>query len=183
MFQTNSSGHQTIANQYPISNAENPSIPLPTLLPLLLQSPSLNPPHLQIHPLNGLRRNRPRNMNLLLGILHLKRKPAHHTRHGTPQLRPRKVLPNTRPLPMQERNLRKVRRRTPIIIRNLVPRFVRINPSLGEKILTMLAPEDRGAVDRVGAQDQAGSPGDVFACDRRVADGFADCNGHGWVKA
>lgn len=84
---------------------------------------------------------------------------------------------------MQKRNLRKIRRSTPIIIRNLISRFISINPALGEKILPILAPEDWRAVNRVGAEDDAGTPGNVFSGDGRVADGFADCGGDGWVEA
>jgi hypothetical protein len=62
--------------------------------------PGIKPAHPQVHPLNRLRRQRASNMNFLLRILHLKCKPANHTRHHTPQLRTREVLPNTRPLTM-----------------------------------------------------------------------------------
>lgn len=122
-------------------------------------------------------------MNLLLRILHLKRKPPHHTRNSTPQLGLRKILPNTTPRPMQKGNLREIRGRTPIIIRDLIARFIRVNPSLRLKLISIFAPEDRGAVDGVGAEDDACALGNVLASHRGVADGFADCGWDCWVEA
>lgn len=84
---------------------------------------------------------------------------------------------------MQERNLSKVRRRPPIIIRDLIPILIRINPALWNKRITVLAPEDRSPVDGVRTQDEAGSAGNVFTGDGCVADGFADCGGDGGVQA
>jgi hypothetical protein len=84
---------------------------------------------------------------------------------------------------MQKRNLGKVRRRTPIIIRNLVPILISINPALRDKRIAVLAPEDRGAVDGVRAEDEPGSARDVLASDGRVADRFADCGGDGGIQA
>lgn len=57
--------------------------------------PGIKLAHPQMHPLNRLRRQCSSNMNFLLRVLHLKCKPANHTRHRTPQLRTRKVLSNT----------------------------------------------------------------------------------------
>jgi hypothetical protein len=84
---------------------------------------------------------------------------------------------------MQKRNLGKIRRRPPVIIRNLIPILISINPAFRNKRITVFAPEDRCAVDSVRAQDEACSAGNVFAGDGCVADGFADCGGDGWVEA
>jgi hypothetical protein len=81
-------------------------------------------------------------MNLLLRILHLKNKPTNNTCNRTTQLSPRKILPNTSTLPMQESNLRKIRTRASILVRHTLPRLgVRINPALRQEILAILAPE------------------------------------------
>lgn len=122
-------------------------------------------------------------MNLLLRILHLKRKPPNNTRNRTPQLRPRKVLPDTRPLPMQERDLREIRRRPAVIVRHGVPVLIRVDPALRHELLAVLAPEDGRAVDCVRADDEPRALGDGFPGDGCVADGFAYCDGHGWVQA
>lgn len=94
-----------------------------------------------MHPLHRLDSNRPRSMNLLIRILHLKSEPPHNTRNSTPELRSRKVLPNTRSLTMQEGNLSEVRRCTSIVVGYLIPIFIGVDPSLGVKFLGVVAPE------------------------------------------
>lgn len=84
---------------------------------------------------------------------------------------------------MQKGNLREICRRAPMIIRYLVARLIRVNPSLRLKLISVLAPEDRGAVDGVGAEDDACALGNVLASHRGVADGFADCGWDCWVEA
>lgn len=140
--------------------------------------PPLNSLHLQMHPLPRLRRHRPRNRDLLLRILHLKLEPPSHTGDRTPQFRPRKVFPNTRSLAVQERDLRKVCRRTTVVVGCLSARFrVRVDPALGEEFVAIRAPEFRAPVDCVGAQDDPGALGNVFSCHDGVTDGFTDCGG------
>lgn len=146
--------------------------------------PFINPLHSQMHPLHGLRSHSPSNMNLLLRILHAKPKPPNNTRHSTPQLRPRKVLPNTTPLPMQERNLCEIRPRPTMLIRRLLPTLrIRINPSLRQEIVLRGAPELRTPVYSIRAEDESRALWDGFAGDDGVADGFADCHWDGWVEA
>lgn len=150
----------------------------------MTQLPTVHPLHSQMHPLHRLRSHSPSNMNLLLRILHAKPEPSNNTRHSTPQLRPRKVLPNTTPLPMQERNLREIRPCPTMLIRRLLPRHrIRIDPSFRQEILTRRTPELRTAVYSIRAEDEPRALGNGFVRDDGVADGFADCHRDGWVQA
>lgn len=84
---------------------------------------------------------------------------------------------------MQKRNLGKIRRSTPVIIRHLVPRLISINPAFRDKLVPILAPEDRSAVDGVGTEDETCSLWNVFTGDGGVTDGFTDRGGDSWVEA
>lgn len=123
-------------------------------------------------------------MNLLLRILHFKPEPANDTSHGAPQLSPRKVLPDTRPLAMQEGNLRKVGRCAPGLIGGLLAGGrIRIDPPLREELVACVAPELGAAVDGVRADEQTGTTGDWLAGDGGVADGLAEGHGDGGIQA
>jgi hypothetical protein len=136
--------------------------------------PLIDPRHLQMHPLDRLRRDRPGDMNLLLGILHLEREPPHHAGDGTPQLRARKVLPDARALAMQEGDLGEVGRRAAGVVRSRLARLIGIDPSLRNEIIARRTPELGTAVDGIRAEDDAGALRDMLAGDGRVADGLAD---------
>lgn len=135
-----------------------------------------------MHPLNRLRRHRPRNMNLLIRILHLKLEPAHDARNRTSQLGARKVLSNTRALAMQERDLREIRRRATVAITRLVALLVRIDPALRTILVAGIAPEVRPAVRGVGTEDDARALWYAFPCYGGIAHGFADRGRYRWVQ-
>ena len=143
--------------------------------------PPFHAPHPQMHPLNRFGRHRPSNRNLLVRILHLERKPSHHTGNCTPQLGARKVLPYTRTLAVQESNLREVRRRPAVPVARLVTLLIRVDPALGAVLVARLAPELWAAVDGVGAEHDARAARDAHPGDGGVADGLADGGGHGRV--
>jgi hypothetical protein len=65
-----------------------------------------------------------------------------------PALLGRKRGGDTRSLPMQERNLREIRRRPAIIVRDTVPVLVRVDPALRYELLPVFAPEERAPIDR-----------------------------------
>lgn len=113
-------------------------------------------------------------MNLLIRILHLKRKSPNNTRNSTPELRPRKVLPNTRSLTMQEGNLSKVRRRASIVIRYLIPILVCIDPSLGVELFRVISPEQWASVYRPRTENDPRTCRDEFPRDGGVPHCFAD---------
>ena len=90
-----------------------------------------------MHALDRLRRDSTGNVNLLLRILHLKPEPSNNTGHSTAQFSPGKVLANARTLSMQEGNLGKVRARTTILIRRLLPSSrISIDPAFREEVIT-----------------------------------------------
>lgn len=85
---------------------------------------------------------------------------------------------------MQERNLREIRPRPTMLIRRLLPTLrIRINPSLRQEIVPRGSPELRTPVYSIGTEDESRALWDGFVCDDGVADGFADCDGDGWVEA
>ncbi|KAL4733337.1 hypothetical protein BDV11DRAFT_210298 [Aspergillus similis] len=91
-----------------------------------------------------------RDMDLLLGILHGKLIPSHNPCNRTPQFRTRKVLPNTTPLPVQERNLRVVCRRSAVVVyASLSSNGIRVDPPLRTERVAVGPPEFRCAVDCV----------------------------------
>jgi hypothetical protein len=117
-------------------------------------------------------------MYLLIWILHIQRKPPKNTCHRTPQFCPRKILSDTTPLAMQERNLRIISPRPSIIIRNAVPVLVRIDPSLRVEFLTPF-PEQRTPVYRPRTEDDSRAGGNEFSCYRCIAYCFAN---RGWDR-
>lgn len=80
-------------------------------------------------------------MDLLIRILHLEGKPTDHTGNRTPEFCPRKILANTRALPMQEGNLCEICRRTAIVIRYLITILIRVNPPLRVELFPILSPK------------------------------------------
>lgn len=145
--------------------------------------PPIHPLHGQMHPLHRLRSHSPGNVNLLLGILHFKPEPAHNASDGTAQFRTREILANTRPLAVQEGDLREVRARASVLVGSLLARDgVRIDPALWQEVVAGFAPEIRAAVDGVRAKHQTGPGGNGLASYCRVADGLANGHGHGGIQ-
>lgn len=136
-----------------------------------------------MHPFDRLRRDRPCNTNLLFRILHLKFEPPNHPRNGATQLRPRKVLPDTRPLPMQKGDLREICGRSSVVVDRGLTVLVCIDPTFGDKFIAIVSPEFRAAVDRIRTQDDPRALGNVLACNSRVANRFANRGGDGWIQA
>jgi hypothetical protein len=135
-----------------------------------------------MHPPDRLGRHRASNPNLLVRILHLELKPAHHARNRAPQLGPRKILPYTRALAVQEGNLREVRRRPAVPIARLVALLVCVDPALRDVLVARVAPEVRAAIDGVRADHDARAAGHARPGHGGVADGFANGHGHGRVQ-
>lgn len=161
-----------------IASINPPSIYKPSQLPLLQLSQS------QMHTLNRLTCQSPPKSNLLPRLRQLKTEHPKQPRNGTPELGFRKVLPNTRPWPMQERNLRKIRRRTTMFIRRLFSRLlICINPPLGEELVRCLAPELGVAVNGLRAEGDGSALGDFLSRNSGFANGFAACHGYCWVQA
>lgn len=121
------------------------------------------------------------NVDFLVGILHLKRKSTNHSSHRTTQLCPSKVFADTGPLTMQESNLGKVGRGAAVVIGNSVTVLVGVDPALRDKLFSIITPEDRGSVDGIWAQDQAGSFRNGFPGDDGVTNGLAEGNRHSRV--
>lgn len=149
----------------------------------LVKSPTLHTPHPQMHPLYGLCRHRPPNLNHLVRILHLELKPPDDSRNRTPEFSTRKILAYTCALAMQERNLREIRRRSPIPVIRLVALLIRIDPALGAVLVASLAPKVWAAVYGVGTEYDARALGDTLPGDGSVADGFANGDGDCGVQA
>lgn len=82
---------------------------------------------------------------------------------------------------MQESNLGKVGRGAAVVIGNSVAVLVGVDPALGDKVCSIITPEDRGSVDGIWAQDQASSSGNGFPGDDGVMDGLAEGNRHSRV--
>lgn len=135
-----------------------------------------------MHPLARLRRDGSGDVDRLIWILQLHRKPANHPGHRAPQLRACKVLADARPLAMQEGDLREVGRCAAVVVHHLVALLVRVDPPLRPELLARLAPEVRTAVDRVRAEDDARAPGDLLACHVRIAHRLADRRRHRRVQ-
>lgn len=135
-----------------------------------------------MHPLNRLRSNRPGNMNLLLRILHLKPKSSNNPRNRTPQLRARKVLPNTRTLAMQESDLGEIRRRPTGMVNDLLPILIRVDPPVRTELLAVGAPELGTAVDGIWTDQEVRSLGHGLPGDSRIADRFPEGCRDGWIQ-
>lgn len=71
---------------------------------------------------------------------------------------------------MQERNLREIRRRPAIIVRDTVPVLVRVDPALRYELLPVFAPEERAPIDRPRTQHHSCPFRDVLPCYDGVAD-------------
>ena len=80
---------------------------------------------------------------------------------------------------MQKSNLRKVGGCTAVVIGDWVTRLVGVDPSLGHKPVSILAPESWRAVDGVRAEDEPCSFRHVLARDCGVANSFTDGDGNG----
>ena len=136
-----------------------------------------------MHPLNWFRRYRSRNSNLLVWILHLKLKSAHHTGNCTPELCTRKVLPDAGTLAMQESNLGEICRCPTIAVTRLMALLIRIDPTLGTVLIPRLTPEIRATVDGVRAQDNASAFGDALAGNSGIVNGLTDGDGNCGIQA
>lgn len=117
----------------------------------ILHLPTLHLGQLQMHPLNRLARQCASKRNLLSNLPQLKLKHPKNPRNRTPKLRLRKVLPNTRPRPMEKSNLRKIRRRPAVLIWNLSAVFISVDPTLRHELIGGLAPEFGTSVDGLRA--------------------------------
>lgn len=151
--------------------------------PHSLALPPFHASHPQMHPLNRFRRYRSRNSNLLVWILHLKLKSAHHTGNRTPELCACKVLPDTGTLAMQESNLGEICRCPTIAVTCLMALLIRIDPTLGTVLIPRLTPEIRATVDSVRAQDNASAFGDTLSGNSGIANGLTDGDGDCGIQA
>lgn len=136
-----------------------------------------------MHALDRLGGDSPCDMNLLLGILHFKPEASDNTSNSTPQFSTSKIFADTRPLPVQEGNLRKIGASTSVLVGRLLTRDgIGIDPSLGQELVGIVAPEVRAAVDSVRTEHQTGSRWDRLAGYRCVADRLTDGHGHGGIQ-
>lgn len=83
---------------------------------------------------------------------------------------------------MQESDLRKVCRRTTIVVDDRLAVLVGINPAFWHELLPIVPPEFRTAVDGVRTDDDASAFGNVLASYGGIADGFADRDGDGGIQ-